>query len=109
MTDERTAIEIPFKLQPGEIWFYLELALIEDVPALYQQLSTMNIKPQLAYMKTLQGIEILLLLAHEKREELLTAPDDYYFEEQKRLADTINCEAMHCRFRRTHAVSAIAA
>ncbi len=109
MTDERTAMEVPFRLQPGEIWFYLELALIADVPALYQQLSTMNIKPQLAYMKTLQGIEILLLLAHEKRDELLTAPDDYYFEEQKLLADTIKCEAMHCRFRRTQELSAIAA
>jgi hypothetical protein len=107
--DNRSAVEIPFRLQPGDIWFYIELALIDDVPALYTLLATMDIKPQLAFMRTPQGIEVLLLLAHENRHSLVSPPDDYYLEAQQTLANAINTEAMHCRFRRVDNSSLIAA
>lgn len=106
---QNKAIEIPFTLQRGDIWFYLELALIDDVPALYKLLKTMGISPQFAYMRTPQGIEILLLLAHEHREVLETSPDDFYWEEQQLLANAINTEAIHCRSGFTRKPEAIAA
>lgn len=108
-TTTQTAIELPLRLQPGEIQFYIELGLIDDVPGLYALLKTMNIVPQLAYQRTQQGVEILLLLAHDHREVLESAPDEYYWQEQQILSNAINTEAMHCRFRRTTERTAIAA
>ncbi|GEM_PF-6962060 len=102
----RTAIEIPLIPQPGEIWFYVDLALIDDVLGLYELLAELNITPKIAYTQTREGIEVALLLAYERREHMPEPPDDFYWKEQQALANAIDTEAIHCRFRRTVALQA---
>lgn len=91
---QMTAIKIPTLPSRGEIWFSINLGLIEDVPALYQALSELNLKPQLAYKQFAGGTEVHLLLHHEVRDEMAEPPHDLFEHEQRTLADIIDPNAM---------------
>jgi hypothetical protein len=79
-------VQIPLMPDRGHIWFSINLSLVDDIPALYALLRALKFEPKLAYKQTRNGIEIHLLLHHEKREEL-TEPANLFEQEQMILAD----------------------
>ncbi len=93
--DAKTAIQIPLRPQRGEIWFSINLGLIEDVPGLYSLLAELGFTPQLAYKETREGIEVHLLLDHLQNLRMEEPPNELYEREQQVLADAINPDAIH--------------
>ncbi len=93
--DAKTAIQIPLRPQRGEIWFSINLGLIEDVPSLYGLLAELEFKPQLAYKETREGTEVHLLLDHLQNMQLEEPPDELYEREQQVLANAIDPDAIH--------------
>jgi hypothetical protein len=91
-----SAVRIPVHSGRGEIWFSINLGLIQNVPKLYELLKELGFHaPKLAYKQYPDGeIEIHLLLHHETRLVLEQPPDELYWEEQMRLANEIDPEAI---------------
>lgn len=97
MTTMHTAntVEIPLAPKPGEIWFFIDLALIDDVPGLYALVKALGFTPRLAYRWDMENLQICLLLYHGSIPGLTEAPNELYKREQEILANAINTDAMH--------------
>jgi hypothetical protein len=94
-TTEVAAIQIPLRPQPGEVWFTINLNLVEDVPALYALVRSLGYAPTLAYRQTKAGMEIHLLLYHEQRPILETPVWDEFEQSMYALSDVIHTDAVH--------------
>lgn len=110
MTDNTKILELPSRMERGEVRFSINLALIDDVPALYQLLHRLGFtKPELALMHYRSGPEVHLLLYRHVFSELLQSPDAFYEHEQQVLANAINTDAIRFTCGLTRAVEPIAA
>lgn len=88
-------VEIPLNPKAGEIWFWLDLSLIEDVPETYALVKALGLIPRLAFRRIREEIEICLLLYHGNMPGMVAPPDDLFEREQRILSDAINPESMH--------------
>lgn len=91
-------IEIPSIPKQGDIWFYINLNLVQPhlVPGLFVLLVTLGFQPQLAYRRVRDEIEICLFLYHGFIEGLVEPPHQLYAREQQILAEVLeDPSAMH--------------
>ena len=57
-TTTREAVQIPITPSKGEVWFSINLGLIEDVSALYALLYALKFDTKLAWIRSKTGIEV---------------------------------------------------
>lgn len=100
-----TVTKIPLRPSPGEVWFFINLNLVEDVPATYRLVQSLGYEPKLAYRETRDGTEVHLLLHYEKREMVEDSLWAEFEEHQYTLADAINTDAIHFMWGHTKAVA----
>ena len=89
------AMKIPLAPRRGEIWFFINLNLIDDVPGLYALVKALGFTPRLAYRWNMEDLEICLLLYYGNIPCMTKPPHELYEREQEILANTINTDAMH--------------
>lgn len=94
MTMNEVSIQIPTVLSPGEIWFSINLGLVSNLAELFTALTSLGFTPVIAHKRMSDGIEVHVLLHHEKRESLPYPPHELFEKEQRVLADLINPNAM---------------
>ncbi len=90
------AIKIPIRPGKGEIWFSINLQLIDDIPALYALLHQLDFQaPQFGWLQYPNGdTEIHLVLHHETRLRLEAPPNELFWEAQQQLANAIDTAAI---------------
>lgn len=93
--DTTNPVQIPLAPKRGEIWFFIDLALIDDVPGLYALVQALGFSPRLAYRWDMENLQICLLLYHGSIPGMTQPPGELYEREQEILANTINTDAMH--------------
>lgn len=108
--DTTNVLELPNRLERGEVRFSINLALIDDVPALYELVGSLGFtQPQIVLMHCAKTSEVHLLLHRQVYSQLDEPPHDLYEHEQQVLANAINTDAMHFRCGLTKQVRPIAA
>lgn len=91
-------IQIPSNPKPGEIWFYLDLSLIDSakVPDLFALLDTLGLQPKWAYRQLPGALEVCVLLHQGFQEGMTEPPHQLYEQEQNILANALDDpNAMH--------------
>ena len=94
-TTDTVSLQIPLRPKPGEVWLTVNLNLVEDVPSVYELARSLGYKPLLAHRQTREGIEIHLLLHHERRETLEKPLWEEFEAQMYTLSDAINSDAIH--------------
>lgn len=107
--DTTKPVQIPLAPKPGEVWFFINLGLIDDVSGLYALVKALGFTPRLAYRWDMADLEICLLLYHGIIPGMAEPPRELYQREQEILADAINTDAMHFCCGLTRQVRSIAA
>jgi len=95
MATQMTTTEIPLRVQPGEIWFWLDLSLVDDVPEVYALVKALGFTPRLAFRRIREQVEICLLLYQGTLPGMTTPPDELFEREQQILSNAIDPDAMH--------------
>lgn len=92
---ESKPVEIPIFPAPGEMWFSINLDLVQEseLPGLLNLLERYGLPPTPAF----RGEESHYLLWQGRQENLLHPPDDLFVELQQELSDCINPDAISFR------------
>lgn len=96
MTTDADAIEIPSRPNQGDIWFSINLELLDsdEIEPLHGMLSQLGFDPRPAFKSTASGRERHVLLAHRTFADLPQLPSGLYRYEQQVLSDFINPDAI---------------
>lgn len=92
-TTTREAVQIPMTPGKGEVWFSINLGLIENIAALYALLYALKFDPKLAWIRSRTGVEVHALLHYEQRLEI-HSPINLFEREKEILADVIDPDAL---------------
>lgn len=95
MTSDIAPIQIPLIPNAGEVWFFLDLNLVTNIPETFVLVRALGFTPVLAYRYDMGHLEICLLLYFGVVPGMSEPPRELFQREQEILANNINTDAIH--------------